>query len=426
MKLFGGYNSKDNELYLNDIKVETIAKNFKTPLYIYDEINIRKTINEFKSNFEENENIITYAGKAFLIPYMCKILKEENIYLDVVSGGELYIAKCSGFPMSNVIFHGNNKGKDEIEMGIKLGVGRFVIDNYRELELINELAKKNNCVVNALIRIAPGIEAHTHEYIKTGMLDTKFGFTIIGKEYLVAIKKCIEYENINFLGIHCHVGSQICDLKPFEDLSYIMVDMAKEIYEMFKYKIKEIDVGGGFAVYYNEDNEPKKISDYCKTILESVKKRCELYNMEIPRLIIEPGRSIIANSGISVYEVGSIKENLRKYVAIDGGMGDNIRPALYKSKYECLLVNNIESEHQEEIRICGKYCESGDVLIDNVKLPIVKEGDLVALLSTGAYGYSMSSNYNMALTPGIVFVNGNEVKEVCKRQTFENLISNFI
>lgn len=428
MKLFGNYNIKNNELYLNNIRISEIGKDLGTPIYIYDEELIRSTIKRFKSSFEEEKNIVTYAGKAFLIPYMCTILNEEGMYLDVVSGGELYIAKHSGFPMDRIFFHGNNKSVEEILMGIQYNVGRFVVDNFRELEIINKIAIEKNKTVKVLIRIAPGIEAHTHEYIKTGSLDTKFGFTLKEKEYMKAVKKSLEYKGIEFLGIHCHIGSQICETKPYEDLSHIMVDIAKEIYDNFNINIKELDIGGGFGVYYNDENTPKEIEEYTDVILKSIKNRCSDLDLPIPVLIIEPGRSIVANSGITIYKVGAIKNipNIRKYVAVDGGMGDNIRPALYEAIYESVLVNRIEDKYTEDVRVCGKYCESGDILLKNVTLPTLKEGDIIGLLSTGAYGYSMSSNYNMSLTPGVVFISKDNMKLVCKRQTYEDLVRNFI
>lgn len=428
MKLFGNYNIKNNELYLNNIKISDIGEQIGTPIYIYDEELIRNNIKRFKKSFQEEKNIVTYAGKAFLIPYICTILKEEDVYLDVVSGGELYVAKHSEFPMEKIFFHGNNKSEEEIIMGIEYGVGRFVVDNFRELEIINRVAIQKNKKIKVLIRIAPGIEAHTHEYIKTGSLDTKFGFTIKEKEYLEAVRKSLEYKGIEFVGIHCHIGSQICETKPYEELAYIMIDMAKEIYDNFNIEIKELDIGGGFGVYYNDENIPKEIEEYTNIILKSIKSRCSDLGLSIPVLIIEPGRSIVANSGITIYKVGAIKDipDIRKYVAVDGGMGDNIRPALYEAKYESILVNRIEDRYTEDVRICGKYCESGDILIKSATLPTLNEGDIIGLLSTGAYGYSMASNYNMSLTPGVVFISKDNIKLVCKKQSYEDLVRNYI
>ncbi len=429
MKLFGGYNIRNNELYLHDFKVCEIGEKFGTPLYIYDEELIRNNIKRFKESFEENgKNAVAYAGKAFLTPYMCKIIKEEGLYLDVVSGGELYIANYAEFPMERILFHGNNKSEEEIRMGINFNIGRFVVDNFRELELIQKIAKENNKVAKILFRIAPGIEAHTHEYIKTGSLDTKFGFSIKENEYLKAIEKSLVYENIEFMGIHCHIGSQICETTPYKDLSYVIMNIIKEIQENFQIKVKEIDVGGGFGVYYNKENIPKEIEEYTGVILTSIKEKAKELNLDIPKLIIEPGRSIVANACISIYKVGSIKNipGIRKYVSVDGGMTDNIRPALYEAEYESIVANRVEDENTEMVRVSGKCCESGDILIKNVDLPVLKEGDIITLSSTGAYGYSMASNYNMALIPGVVFVRKEEMRLICKRQEYADLVRNVI
>ncbi|CAH2214169.1 diaminopimelate decarboxylase [Tepidibacter aestuarii] len=429
MRLFGNYNVKENEMYIHDFKLSDIAKEFKTPLYVYDEELVRNNIRKFKQNFEcSGKNIVAYAGKAFLTPYMCSILKEEGAYLDVVSGGELYVAKYSGFPMKNIIFHGNNKSKNEIVMGIDYGVGRFVVDNFTELKMIDEIAGQKNKKINVLIRISPGVDSNTHEYIKTGVIDTKFGFSMNEKDYLGAVRNCLEYKNINLLGIHCHVGSQICEVETYINLSNVMMNIIKEIKEIFNYTIEEFDIGGGFGVYYNEDTNPTDIRNYTDTILNSTESNAINMNIKMPRIIIEPGRSIIANSGVTIYEVGAIKniKGVRKYVSVDGGMTDNIRPALYKAEYEVALTNRVEDRFVEKVTVCGKCCESGDILIRDVDLPKVNEGDLLTIMSTGAYGYSMASNYNMALIPGVVFVNKGEYKLVCKRQDYNDLIKNCI
>ncbi|KXZ40122.1 diaminopimelate decarboxylase [Alkalithermobacter thermoalcaliphilus JW-YL-7 = DSM 7308] len=429
MRLFGDYNIKNNQLYLGKYKISDLGDIYETPLYIYDENLIRENIRKCKDHFGENgKNIVAYAGKAFLVPYMCKILKEEKVSLDVVSGGELYIAYTSGFPMENVLFHGNNKSEQEISMGIDLGVGRFVVDNFRELQLIEKIAMQKNKKVKVLLRVTPGIEVNTHKYIKTGSVDTKFGFSMIENEYIKAVEKSIKSQNIDLVGIHCHIGSQIFDPKAYEYLSYTMMDIAKTILEQFGYQIKELDLGGGFGVYYNENDKSKEIQEYTSVILQSIKKRANELNMTVPTLIIEPGRFIVANSGITVYKVGAIKKipNVRKYVAVDGGMPDNIRPALYDAKYEFVVANKVYGHKVENVTIAGKCCESGDILIKDVYLPILEEGDTIAVLSTGAYGYSMASNYNMALKPAVIFVNNDDIKLVCKRQTFNDLLTSYV
>ena len=426
MKLFGSMNIKNNNLYIGGINTLDLAKEFKTPLYVMDESLIRGNCRRYVNSFNKEKNKVAYAGKAFLTKAMCNLIKEEGLFLDVVSGGEIFTAYKSSFPMDKVYFHGNNKTIEEIEMAINLGVGTFVADNFQELENINNVCKNKNIKQRVILRIIPGIEAHTHEYIKTGQIDSKFGFTLINNSAIEAVKKASELENIQFVGLHCHIGSQIFETKPYEEEVEIMLKLIKIINKELNIDIEELDLGGGFGIYYKDGDKPKKIEDFCKIILDKVKKCSKELGVREPVLVIEPGRSIVGNSGITLYSVGSVKEipNVAKYIAVNGGMTDNIRPALYKSEYECVICNKALNNLAEEVRIVGKCCESGDVLVNNVKLPIVETDDLLAILNTGAYGYAMASNYNKALLPSVVFVNNDKVKLVCRRQTYENLIQN--
>ncbi|WP_160683682.1 diaminopimelate decarboxylase [Clostridium sp. C2-6-12] len=428
MKLFGTMKVVDNQLTIGGVSAENLVKEFGSPLYVFDEALIREYCLDYRKYFkcEENNNRVAFAGKAFLNVQMCKLLKEENMCLDVVSGGELYTAYKAGFPLEKVMFHGNNKTLDEIELGVKFGVGNFVVDNYYEMEALSDLAKQYNKVQNIYLRITPGIEAHTHEYIKTGQIDSKFGFAPVENVIEDAIKKAISLPNINLAGIHCHIGSQIFDLEPYEDAVEIMLELVRTTKENLDYLIKEIDFGGGFGIYYTDQDEPRTTEEYCNTIINKVDEVCKRTGQERPILTIEPGRSIVANAGTTLYTIGAVKEipKVRKYVSVDGGMTDNIRPALYNAEYECAVANRMKGEAEETVTIAGKCCESGDILLEHVSLPEIKSGDILAIATTGAYGYSMSSNYNRIPKPAVVMVKDNQARLVCRRETYEDILKN--
>ncbi|MBV7271694.1 diaminopimelate decarboxylase [Clostridiaceae bacterium UIB06] len=428
MRLVGTMEIKDNNLYIGEVSTIELVKKFGTPLYVVDEDLVRNQCRRYYDSFKVKEkgNKVAYAGKAFLTLAMCQIIDSQGLCLDVVSGGELYTAWKSGFPMEKVYFHGNNKTLEEIDMGINLNVGRFVVDNFYEIEKINAIAKEKNKVQKVLLRITPGIEAHTHEYIKTGQIDSKFGFTVLNNKTIDAVQKAIELTNIELVGLHCHIGSQIFDTKPYEDEVEIMLALVKSIKDETGYQVEELDLGGGFGIYYTPEDTPKKIEDFCEVVLNKAENVAKELGMSLPILVIEPGRSIVGNAGTTLYTVGSIKEipDIRKYVAVDGGMTDNIRPALYNARYECVIANKVESSSKEIVTISGKCCESGDILLNNVEIPEAESGDILAVLTTGAYGYSMSSNYNKIPKPAVVLVKNGEDKLICKRQTFEEIIEN--
>ena len=426
MKLHGNMSIKNNTLYIGGISCVDLANKYSTPLYVFDEDLIRENCREYRKYFkvEENNNKVAYAGKAFLTLYMCNLIKEENLCLDVVSGGELYTAHKANFPMENILFHGNNKTIDEIKMGIELGVGRFVVDNFYELDIIEEICKGKNKIQEIYFRITPGIEAHTHDYIKTGQIDSKFGFALINGDLYEAIEKLSEYKNIKLVGLHAHIGSQIFDIEPFMDEVDIMIDLIKEIKDKFDIDLKEIDLGGGIGVYYTKEDNPKTIKEFCEAIINRAEIKCKEIGIEIPTLIIEPGRSISANAGSTLYTIGSIKDikNVRTYVSVDGGMTDNIRPSLYKAGYECSIVNKMKYEKVNNVTVAGKCCESGDILITHANIMDIESGDILITASTGAYGYSMASNYNKIPKPAVVMVSNGESNLVCKRQTYDELL----
>ncbi|MDG6884631.1 Diaminopimelate decarboxylase [Clostridium perfringens] len=428
MKLFGSMKVEGNELYVGGVKASDLSKEYGTPLYVIDEElvrgNCRRYYNAMKC--EERGNRVTYAGKAFINMSMCNLVNEENLYLDVVSGGELYTAYKAGFPLERIYFHGNNKSDYEIDLGVRLGIGRFIVDNIHELEVLNSIAQEYGRVQKVYLRITPGVEAHTHEYIKTGQLDSKFGFPVIGDTVYDAIKRAMELEYIELNGLHCHIGSQIFDLEPFEDTTEIMLNLINDIKETLGYEIKELDLGGGFGIYYTEGDKAKEIEEYCSVIINKADEICRKLNMNVPILSIEPGRSIVGNAGLTLYTVGAIKEipNIRKYVSVDGGMSDNIRPALYSANYESIIANRVFDNSKEIVTVAGKCCESGDVLLNSIEMPRMETGDILAIISTGAYGHSMANNYNRIPKAAVVSVSNGISKVMCKRETYEDLLRN--
>ena len=426
MRLFGASKIKDNDLIIGGIKASKLAENYGTPLYVMDEQLLIDKCRDYIKAFrvKEDYNRVAFAGKAFLTIEMCRLINNEGLYLDVVSGGELYTAYKANFPMEKIYFHGNNKTLDEIELGVKLGVGKFVVDNLWEMNKINDVAEKYNKKQDIYLRLTPGIEAHTHDYIKTGQIDSKFGFAPVENIIMDAVKTALSLENVTLVGLHCHIGSQIFETEPFKDAAEVMIKFINDIKQETGHIIEELDLGGGFGIYYSEGDMPKDTDEYCSVILKSVDDTCSKLGVKKPILTIEPGRSIVANAGTTLYTIGSIKEipNIRKYVAIDGGMTDNFRPSLYGAKYEALVANKAGEIKNDRVTIAGKCCESGDILINDIELQKAENGDVLAILSTGAYGFSMASSYNKILRPAVVFVRNGEAKIVVKRQSYEDLI----
>lgn len=428
MKLFGTMKTEENSLVVGGIKATKLVEQYGTPLYVMDEEFLRNNCRKYYSSFKcgSRGNKVAYAGKAFLTIAMCNLINEEGLYLDVVSGGELYTAYKAGFPLDKVLFHGNNKTLEEIDMGVRLGVGTFVVDNLYEIEQLNQKAKEQDRVQNIYLRITPGIEAHTHEYIKTGQIDSKFGFAPVGDNIINAINRAIKLENVNLRGLHCHIGSQIFEIEPYEEAAEVMIKLMKRIEDKTGYLIEELDLGGGFGIYYSKEDSPKETKEYCEAILNKVDNVCKEVDLKRPTLVIEPGRSIVGNTGLTLYTIGSIKNipSIRKYVSVDGGMTDNIRPALYNAQYECIVANRVIYESKEKVTISGKCCESGDILLEGIKIPSVLSGDLLAVMSTGAYGYSMANNYNKIPRPAVVMVKDGESRVICKRESYEDMIRN--
>ena len=430
MKLFG--TSKINEkgnLSIGGVDTIDLAKEFKTPLYVMDQELIETTIDKMKSAFQSSRfnTRIAYAGKAFLTTGMAKLINSKGLDLDTVSGGEMFTAYKAGFPMERVHLHGNNKTIEEIEMAVDFGIDTIVVDNEDEIEKIEKICKEKNKKQAVLVRIDPGIEAHTHHYIKTSGLTSKFGISLFQENLFDIIKRLNDSPYIEFKGFHTHIGSQI-----FQSAFFIFA-----LDEIFKYldKLKKelgivvhtVNMGGGFGVYYKEGDDPKEIDEVLSEIITYTEAMEIKYQIGFKELCIEPGRSIVANAGTTLYEVGGIKETVggKTYVFIDGGMSDNIRTALYQAEYEAGVVNKLSDTDIKEITLAGKLCESGDIVIEKGKLPkSTTIGDIVAVTTTGAYCYTMSSNYNRIAKPAVVFVKNGEAKVAVKRESFEDLIRN--
>ena len=429
MKLFG--TSKVNEngnLEIGGVDTVSLVAEHSTPLYVMDQTLIEETIDSMKVAFksERFETQIAYAGKAFLTMAMVKIVDEKGLDLDVVSEGELYTAYKAGFPMNRVHMHGNNKTTRELEMAIELGIKEIVIDNEDEIIKIENICRKKNKKQAVLLRIDPGIEAHTHQYIKTSGLTSKFGISLFQKNLFDIVKRINDSEFFEFKGFHTHIGSQIFQSAFFmfaldEILKYL--DKLKKELGII---VETVNMGGGFGVYYTEEDDPAPIDEVLKEVITYTEAMEIKYRIGFKTLCIEPGRSIVGNAGTTIYSVGGIKETVggKTYVFVDGGMADNIRPALYQAKYEAAILSKMNEEPDKEVTLAGKFCESGDVLIDKVKLSNPQVGDLVGITTTGAYCYSMSSNYNRFAKPAVVFVKDGKSKVIVKRETLEDLIRN--
>ncbi|WP_442601162.1 diaminopimelate decarboxylase [Paenibacillus sp. KN14-4R] len=420
--------NSQGHLEVGGVDATELAAKFGTPLYVMDEALIRQRCQEFTQAFRTSglKFQVAYASKAFCTMAMCRLIHEEGLSLDVVSDGELYTALQAGFPVDRIHFHGNNKTPQEIEMAIDAKIGCFVVDNFVELHVLNAIAMEKGQVVNVLLRLTPGVEAHTHEYITTGQIDSKFGFDLGNGAAAQAVEEAASLPNIELLGVHSHIGSQIFEIDGFQVAIDKVTGFAAEMRDRYKVTFQVINLGGGFGIRYVEGDTPLPAGQYVAAIVDSVKTNFSNYNYPFPEIWIEPGRSIVGDSGTTLYTVGTFKDipGVRKYVAVDGGMTDNPRPALYEAEYEAMLANRALESNAEVVSIAGKCCESGDMLIWNVNLPKVESGDILAVASTGAYNYSMASNYNRIRRPAVVFVKDGHVDVVVQRETFDNIVGN--
>lgn len=421
--------NEKNHLVIGENDTVELAKEFGTPLYVLDEDLIRKNCRIYKNamdRYYDGNGLVLYANKAFCSLYTCKLVAEEGLGADVVSGGELYTAIKAGFPMDRIYFHGNNKTEEELEMAVSNGVGHIICDNIYELEKLNEIAKAHGVVQDIMFRIKPGIDAHTHSFIQTGQIDSKFGVALENGEAFEIYKKAHEMSNVNPDGIHCHIGSQIFDIDPFIKAAEVMMNFAGDLKDELGLEIKKLNLGGGYGIMYTEKDDPVPYDEYIKHVSEQVKATAKARGLNIPFILMEPGRSIIAPAGITLYTVGGIKDikNVRKYVSVDGGMGDNPRYILYESEYAAVVANKANAPKVEKVTIAGKCCESGDILAKDIEMAEVEVGDTLAVLATGAYNYSMASNYNRIPRPAVVAVSGGKAKIIVKRESFEDIIAN--
>lgn len=418
--------TEDGQLKIGGCLATDLAKTYGTPLFVYDVAKIKEMARGFKQTFTELAvpHKVMYASKAFSCQAIYQLLAKEGLGFDVVSAGEIYTALSAGVSPSDLEFHGNNKTPDELTYAINEGIGTIVVDNFYELNLVAEIAEAKQQTQQILLRVTPGVDAHTHDYILTGQEDSKFGFDVKSGQADHALQQALTHQSLQVAGVHCHIGSQIFDTAGFTAAAERMMALLIKWREAYDYTATILNLGGGFGVRYTETDTPLPPQDYVTHVVSEVKKLACETDYPLPIIWIEPGRSIVAEAGTTLYTIGSRKDvpGIRKFVAVDGGMGDNIRPALYQAKYTGLLANRALEPATETVTIVGKYCESGDRLIESIDLPHAEVGDLFAMLTTGAYGYSMANHYNRNPKPAVVFVEDGQSKLAIRRETLADLI----
>ena len=426
MRLFVGMTVENGELNISGVGVSELKAQYGTPLYVYDEnmlVNQCRTfINNFKSSKFNTE--VLYASKAFSCLEVLRIASREGLGVDVVSLGEIHTAYKAGYDMRRAYFHGNNKTREELQYALEVGVGTIVIDNDYEYEMINEIVRESGNTVDVLLRINTGIDAHTHEYIKTAKDDSKFGYSVYDEAIYDLIADINNQSNLNFVGFHSHIGSQIFEQTSFFEAVKVVMEFTKKVQERLGLTISVLNLGGGFGVYYTEEDRPFELAEFLREYIEVVELESDSFSLDLTKVVIEPGRSLTCTAGSTLYSVGGVKKTFagREYVFVDGGMADNPRYALYKAKYEAMLANKMNQEADTTYTVAGKCCESGDMLVMDTKLPKAEQGDLLLVSSTGAYNYSMSSNYNRLPKLPVVFVKDGTSRLVVKGETLEDLI----
>lgn len=421
--------NEQGHLTAGGIDTVSLAEKYGTPLYVMDEVVIRENLRSLISSVDKyysGGGLVCYASKTFCCKAVCKIAEEEGAGLDVVSGGELYTAKAANFPMDKVAFHGNNKTDEELKLAVDYNVGYIVVDNINELERLDKICGEAGRTADIMLRIKPGIDAHTHNFIRTGQIDSKFGFALETGEAFDAVKRSLEMKNVSLKGVHCHIGSQIFDIDPFVCAAEVMLRFCGKIKKELKFEIKALNLGGGFGIKYTEKDSPVPLDSYMELVSEKVKEVCAEEQLELPFILIEPGRSVAAPAGLTLYTAGSVKHipDIRTYVSVDGGMCDNPRYILYGSEYEAIDANKADKPKTEVVTLAGKCCESGDLIGENMPIQKVEAGDIIAVLATGAYNYSMSSNYNRIPRPPVVMIKDGESRVVVKGETYEDIIRN--
>ena len=418
---------RDGRLSIGGLDAQELTREFGSPLYVFDEAELRTTCREyvqaFTSRYADTE--VTYASKAYLSRFMASIARDEGIGLDIVSGGELAVALAAGFPAARCHFHGNNKGEGELREALEAGIGRIIVDNFYELELVDGIARAMGIVQPIIFRLSPGVDPHTHAKTTTGTLDSKFGLPISTGAAEQAVADAQRMTGVDLVGLHCHLGSPLFTVEPYDEANNVMLSFAAEMARKHGLRLREYSPGGGFASQYVRETPAPDINVYAEEIVSSFKRRCAEHKLPLPRLFVEPGRSLVARAGVALYTVGARKdvEGLRTWVSVDGGMADNIRPAIYDAKYEAVVVNRADDKPIETVTIAGKYCESGDILVKDARLPATHPGDVIALPTSGAYCLSMASNYNMALKPAVVAIRDGKAKLVRRRETYADLLA---
>lgn len=418
---------RDDHLFVGGVDMVELAHELGTALYVMDEADMRGRMEEYREAFRsryENSDVL-YASKAFQNKEMMRIVDDEGLCLDVSGGGELACAQAAGFPMDRVFVHGNNKTPTELREAIEAGVHRIVVDSRIELARVSQIAGELGVEQPIYLRITPGVEADTHEYIRTGCEDSKFGFTMLDDFAFRCIEDVLAAPHVKLVGLHCHIGSQIFALHSFREAVAVMVEFMARIRDEYGLVIEELDLGGGLGIAYTVDEKPSSIEDFAECTVNAVKDYCARFDVPLPRILVEPGRSLVANAGITLYTVGILKTlpNIRKYVAVDGGMSDNIRTALYHAEYEPTIANKAGQPRTEIVTLCGKHCESGDAVVIDMPLQHPDLGDIVAVFGTGAYCHSMSSNYNGQPRPAIVFVKDGQARVTTRRETYADLMA---
>ncbi|MCP3025802.1 diaminopimelate decarboxylase [Halobacillus sp. A5] len=413
------------QLLIGGVAAAEIAKAYGTPVYVYDVERIRDNARAFVQTFK-NYSIpaqVAYASKAFSTIAMLQVAKQEGLSLDVVSEGELHTALEAGFPVEKIHMHGNNKSLSELEMAVNHNIGCIVVDNFYEIALLTDVLAEKGKTMEVLLRVTPGIEAHTHDYILTGQEDSKFGFDLSSGQADKAFELLNSDPRTKVKGLHCHIGSQIFETSGFTLATQKLFETMKDWREKFSYQAEVLNLGGGFGIQYTDEDDPLALDQYALALINEVKLQSEKLNYPMPEIWIEPGRAIVGDAGVTLYTLGSIKEipGVRTYASVDGGMTDNIRPALYQAKYNAVLANKMHQPLKKEYAIAGKCCESGDMLLWDVKLPEVEPQDLMAVFSTGAYGYAMANNYNRFGKSAVVFVENGKHQLVVRREDFEEI-----
>ncbi len=418
--------NESNHLEMLGWDLVQMAKDYGTPLYAYNEELMRQRCRQYTAAMERcyPEGRIIYAGKAFLTLAMCRLVHQEGLYLDAVSGGEIYTAIQAGYPPHKIYFHGNNKTDAEIDMALEHGVGCLVVDSGMELEHLMKTARIKEVEVEVMLRVKPGVTGSTHRYIQTGQVDSKFGLGLADGEAKAAVEKVLSHPNLELRGLHCHIGSQITDSRSHQLAAEVMVDFLADIYRTTGVALAELNLGGGLAIRHTSQDEVIPVEDFVEAVTSTVKEKCQQQHLPLPLVSLEPGRSIAGEAGVTLYQIGTIKDipKTRTYVSVDGGMMDNIRPALYGAKYEAVLANRAQEEKDSVVTIAGKACESGDILITDAQLPRPQQGDVLTVFSTGAYHFSMYSHYNRIPRPALLFVRREGIEEVVRREKYEDII----